>query len=255
MNGTPTSNDDTLSRAVVHLTLFFHKESIATGTGIICFQKGRYFLVTALHNLSGREPESNLPKDKNGYVPNSVEMEGFSFKHTESLYDGENYPQSDKAAYCGHPDGSKIDVAVLPLNINQCACCLDQSYMSGTNTMAVFVSQTCFIVGFPEGLVHRDLDGISPIWKTGHIASEPHRDFNGEPIVLVDATTRPGLSGAPVFVRHTAASHYHFLSRLVGIYVGRYRAVTGKEQEDDIAIGRVFKPKIISEILRHHQLI
>ena len=48
------------------------------------------------------------------------------------------------------------------------------------------------IIGFPLGM-----SGPSrmAIWKTGHIATEPDVDYNGEPFFIIDATTRQGMSG------------------------------------------------------------
>src|SRR5258708_9345682 len=81
------------------------------------------------------------------------------------------------------------------------------------------VTQTCFLIGFPLGLVDRTTPvHVLPIYKTAHIASEPHLDFQGRPIVIIDGTTRRGMSGSPVVVsRENYGSHPN---HLVGIYTG-----------------------------------
>lgn len=61
-------------------------------------------------------------------------------------------------------------------------------------------------------------------------------------IVIVDATTRPGMSGAPVFVRLLTMTGAPFQARLVGIYTGRVGMKNG-----DSALGKVFKPRVINE--------
>jgi hypothetical protein len=87
------------------------------------------------------------------------------------------------------------------------------------------------------------------LWKTGHIASEPESDFMGKPVVIVDATTRPGMSGSPVIVREFAIDGIHVASnRFVGIYTGRIGLNDGR----DSALGEVFKPKVIHEIMKAH---
>ena len=52
------------------------------------------------------------------------------------------------------------------------------------------------LLGYPYGFY--DKKHLLPIWKTGHIASEPDVDFEGEPTFLVDVSAFPGMSGSPV---------------------------------------------------------
>jgi hypothetical protein len=62
------------------------------------------------------------------------------------------------------------------------------------------VSQSCVIIGFPDGLIDTTHPTLPlPVWKTGHIASEPESDFKGQPIILIDGFTRPGQSGGACF--------------------------------------------------------
>jgi hypothetical protein len=114
----------------------------------------------------------------------------------------------------------------------------------------VYVTQQCFIVGFPEKLVDRtDPNFPRPIFKTAHIAFDPRTDHLGEPVVLVDAMTRQGQSGSPVFASEMDYRGLSISNCLVGIYSGRYVSYsdTGEELEY-VTIGRVFKPKVIVEI-------
>lgn len=52
------------------------------------------------------------------------------------------------------------------------------------------------LLGYPYGFY--DTKNFLPIWKTGHVASEPDVDFEGRPAFLVDVSAFPGMSGAPV---------------------------------------------------------
>src|SRR5262249_18287059 len=52
------------------------------------------------------------------------------------------------------------------------------------------------LLGYPYNFYDRK--DLLPIWKTGHVASEPDVDFNGEPTFLVDVSAFPGMSGSPV---------------------------------------------------------
>jgi hypothetical protein len=78
---------------------------------------------------------------------------------------------------------------------------------------------------------------------TANIASEPYVDFQGKPVVVIDATMRPGMSGSPVVVQEPHYGSYRH--RLLGIYTGRFPRL---EKGDDPALGIVYKPKVIQEI-------
>ena len=52
------------------------------------------------------------------------------------------------------------------------------------------------LLGYPYGFF--DTRNFLPVWKTGHLATEPSVDFQGEPVFLVDVSAFPGMSGAPV---------------------------------------------------------
>lgn len=52
------------------------------------------------------------------------------------------------------------------------------------------------LLGYPYGFY--DTTNYLPVWKTGHVASEPDVDFDGRPLFLVDVSAFPGMSGSPV---------------------------------------------------------
>ncbi len=58
------------------------------------------------------------------------------------------------------------------------------------------------IVGFPFGSGAGD--GL-PVWKTGTVASDMFVNFQGRPMFLVDTTSRPGMSGSPVYAVRSGA--------------------------------------------------
>ena len=251
----PASKIDPFSRAVVHLTLEFNGTNLGTGSGVIAklpysasgpsekFQ-GALFLVTALHDFTGRKPDGRI---KNRSVPCRIRylLRDFILSNGFHLYAPQNDPNGDVPLFWVHPVGPGIDVSILPLSgVSNYAGTLDHSFFDvreNESSMSLFVSQTCLIIGFPEGLIDRPReDLILPVWKVGHIASEPAFFFNKEPVILIDATTRPGMSGAPVFV--TNSRRYELRNRLVGIYAGRTSELSD--------IGRVFIPSIFPEIFK-----
>ena len=200
---------DPLSRSVVYLTLSFRNEEQGVraemGTATGRYHKGKNYLVTALHVLSGKEPDGTY-KDPRNWQPNYLRAQGFFTDFECALYEGENRPFYDDPLFWSHPAGPEIDVTVLPLGSSLPAeCILDESFFDERKNVAsvnIYAMHRCHIVGFPEGLVDlSDPDVPLPVYKTGHIASEPLTDFNGKPVVLIDGLTRPGQYGAPVFVQ------------------------------------------------------
>ena len=249
----PLNEINPFSRAVVHLTMYFKAEStiqeLATGTGFIYRIDHRYVLVTARHNLTGRYPDANQTISKTGGVPNEVFIEGYYYRATIPLYAGANDPNDPHdcpAVFRQHPSDPTMDIAVLPFTSPNEWATLDASFFSERQYIKLAVTQTCFVVGYPYGLVDRpDPYHVLPIYKTANIASEPYIDFQGKPIVVIDVTTRPGMSGSPVIVQEP---HFGMTrNRLLGIYTGRF---PGLKEGDDSALGIVYNRRAIQEVLK-----
>ena len=118
------------------------------------------------------------------------------------------------------------------------------------NDIAAPPSQTVSIIGFPYNNVSV---GKFPIWKTGHIASDVDLNYSDKPIFLIDATTKPGMSGSPVILKAVGiplTSKGFVLGgpteRFMGIYSGRI-------QDEDLVemsnLGQVWKPEIIDQLI------
>jgi hypothetical protein len=262
----PLAAINPFSRAVVHLTMYFNDpgssvhnpQELSIGTGFIRKITGRYFLITAQHNLTGRHPDTGKPiSETTGAIPNEVFVEAFFTSVSIPLYAGANNPyDSDNcpARFWLHPSDATIDVAILPLPTqNDWPAAWDESFFDETQNQMFIkleVTQTCFVIGFPLGLVDRqDPNHVLPVYKTANIASEPYLDFQRRPIVVIDATTRPGMSGSPVFVQQ---AHYgSHRNRFVGIYTGRFPRLA---EGDDSALGIVYKPRVIREIFANKNL-
>jgi hypothetical protein len=255
MNG---SNDLTqahsFTRSAVLLTMGYEGTELATGSGVIArYIDGHRYLITARHNLSGRRPGSDIPISNNGGVPNQLRVEGCNLDFAANLYNGENDPNSDTPLYATHAGGSAIDVTVFRVPAEtRVDYPLDQSFLMPryNSELPLYVGQTCYVLGFPEGLIHRPFEKATfPIWKTGNIASEPLFDFDGQPKLLVDATTRRGMSGAMVVVSEKNRN------RFVGIYSGRYKQAESRDIPDPnpyftAELGWVFRSEVVSELIQ-----
>ena len=163
-----------------------------------------------MHNLTGRAPDGSC-KHRSGALPNRVKIEGYWTLNEHNLYADGNDLTANQPLYWIHPSGPETDVGILPLGFGaKIKACLDESFFDesqNAGSVKLYAMQLCHIVGFPEGLVDRsDPKEPLPVYKSGYIASEPETDFQGKAIILIDAVTRPGQSGSPVFVGATATA-------------------------------------------------
>jgi hypothetical protein len=258
----PIAALDPLSHATVHVTMYFKvpdsaisdRQCLGTATGFIREVRGQSFLITARHNLTGRHPKTKKLISDTGGIPNEIDLNGFNLQASLQLYGPPNDPNDldhCPRLFYEHPTDPTIDVAVIPFTPpSDLHFAWNEFFFDEVQNQASIdlrVTQTCFVIGFPLGLVDNLTipAHVLPIYKTANIASEPHLDFRGRPIVIIDVTTRGGMSGSPVIVRQEYFGSRRY--RLVGIYTGRFPAV---ETGEDPALGIVFKPKVIREIFR-----
>ncbi len=96
-----------------------------------------------------------------------------------------------------HPQGRNIDVVALPISANPNITIYPFDLALADEDIRPAPALPVSIIGYPFGLATA---GAWPIWKTGHIASDPDLDYDGRPAFLIDATTRGGMSGSPVIL-------------------------------------------------------
>jgi hypothetical protein len=98
-----------------------------------------------------------------------------------------------------------------------------------------------------------------PIWRRATVASSPHFGWEGQKQFLVDCASKQGMSGAPAFFYNLKGSIQLGGTQLMmnspitvfhGIYVGRI----GGTSEFEAQIGRVWKRKVIDEIIDNEQV-
>ncbi len=226
-------------------------QMVGTATGFVVRKGDKHYLITCRHVVSGRDQVTNEPLHPDGLIPN-----GLAILHNkkgrlgewrwvrESLYE----PETRSGRWIEHPTkGPQVDVVALPLT-NLSGVELYPLNLELRNT-SVYLQPTDMvsIVGFPFG---ETAGGGLAIWKTGTIASDLDIDYGGKPVFLIDATTRPAMSGSPVYARRTGAflgldlkakvpTRGH-VDRFLGVYAGRIH----REAE----VGRVWKAEVLLEI-------
>ena len=227
-------------------------------------------LVTNKHVVTGRPPGEDAPSRGD-----SIEFEVRQAGHDPGRVLSAIYPlytTEARPTWLTTPSNPSADVAVVPLplgpvNFEVPPYCLSLSWVD--YDIGPYPGEPVSVVGYP--LAWRDRANRMPLWKTGHIASEPEQDFDGQPRFLIDITGRRGMSGSPVIAGH---KDLYFTKgqlpkmggsgALLGVYASnalrfddadpaaetaRDTGVSGQEL-DRPELGFVWKGALLSEIVR-----
>lgn len=169
-------------------------ESIGTGF-LLTHQVGedvyKVYLISNKHVLAGAASIAiTFTKSKDGEadVGNAVRL-----------------PIANVAAnVVGHPDPD-VDIAILTCT-NLFNLLPNQLYFKAASydMLATFdepelsVAENVYFVGYPDN--RYDIANNLPLIRMGLIASHPKYDFNGKPVLIIDAQVFPGSSGSPVYI-------------------------------------------------------
>jgi hypothetical protein len=242
---------DPLSLRPLYLIQINGNEPLGTATGFILENEKNYYLITNWHVVSGRHPHTNQVLDSKGRTPDALliwhhgKTLGTWIRKRENLINDKG-----EKLWLEHINGRSVDIAALPLvTVSEDIQVYPLNLALAGVNMIPEVAMPVSIIGFPIGLTSA---GFFPIWKTGHIASEPNLDYHNQPLFLIDATTRGGMSGSPVFLRLTGGykkrdgstimSSSGYRTLFLGVYSGRLPG--------DSEIGEVWRPRLIDEIIK-----
>jgi len=268
---------DPMNFAVVPITALLGDMCLSKATGF--FYTGEVngesstWLVTNWHVLSGRSAEAPyhalhhklalpdalefplLIRPDNSEIGATGEL---AFQNQRvSLFYG-----TGQAKWYQHQEQAAFDVGVIRLPIDR-----GRFHLNGINEVAlqydmeVTVGSQVFVLGYPLGFKHF---ATTPTWKRGSIASEPiYETPETRNRVVIDATTRSGMSGAPVVMREKT----HYLSesgiivqhpnatRFIGVYASRPKIVGFEEHQHEsdrrAEVGYFYKSGSVDEIIRH----
>jgi hypothetical protein len=237
---------------------------LGVATGFIVRRRDVPFLVTNLHVVSGRHPDTGeqicqpLPPDFISIYHHVTEQmragHGVWTVRTERLVDDSiaplwhDHPAKDLRRF-PYPEtwGERVvDVAVVQLSDVSEVELYTVELPDSEPDVLIRPGLPVHIVGFPFG---HTAEGYFPLWKTGHIASDFDAPANGR-VFFVDASTRTGMSGSPVVFRPLGP----YLSKtgevLVGdgsksVFLGIYSGRVHPESD----IGIVWRTSVIAEVL------
>lgn len=214
------------------------EQMLASATGFLV-KGSRHYLVTNRHNVRGENNSSG--KLLGGVRPTFLVATNFVGVRLEfDLY-------QDTVALTGQMwfedavHGGEVDLAILPINdfttgLNPLV--LDQlsvDFVGPAQDVHLAPTEIVSVIGFPHGNV---LPDYKPIWVTGFLASEVDDNYKGLPAFLIDARTKKGQSGSPVYAFRSGsfrsskmlAAYLPDQSWFLGIYSGR---VKEKVKESD----------------------
>ncbi len=222
--------------------------------------EGHYYLMTNWHVLSGLHAETQQPLDEHGAIPDRLEVVLHQATQLGAWWHGkiDLRDNQGRPIWFEHPTHRhKVDVVALEVEQDQGCAFFPINRVEFTKNLRVAVAQDVFIVGFPRGITG---GGQLPIWKKGSIASEPNVNLDGLPKMLIDATTREGLSGAPVIVQYVglhkndpksptlASDDWIGMGRkFLGVYSGRIGLAS---DQFEAQLGIVWKAPVIEEVIR-----
>jgi hypothetical protein len=229
------------------------------GTGFFVEVGEAIWLVTAGHNVTGRHADSGDPVSPwdYGLVPQRAEI-AFLFAHSlggNRLIRTEErslalFDDDGSSAWRYHPDGLRHDVVAIRvegLPADTMNRPVNDPTIDVLRDFPVDAGEDAFILGYPL-VGERRL----PLWKRATVATELSIDRT---FFHVDSATRPGLSGGPVFARHSGylgdsvdpdRSGWGVFYRFVGVYSGR---VLHSDAEFQAQVGRVFKSETIDAVI------
>jgi hypothetical protein len=226
------------------------------------------FLVTNYHVVTGHAP--NEPKPRAG--------DRIHFALHKDANDLENFSEFELPLYDVHGDPiwassdlyPNADVVLVPLPARMLPLFVfTEAHTRGD--IKIRPTSGATLLGYPYGFFDRT--HLLPIWKTGHVASEPDVDFEGQRAFLVDVSAFPGMSGSPVLAVATGIYESEDgmmrsgrVLKLLGIFSSMtVRPVTTNPAsagasdvpptttEVSLQLGYVWKAALIAEIARSYR--
>ncbi|WP_446924780.1 hypothetical protein [Klebsiella pneumoniae] len=274
-----------LSSAIVHLTMRFNDQTLSTGSGVFYKRADQYYVVTAWHNVSGRNTESMECLDqKYRAVPNNIII---SFKsHRQDFMIAENIMlplyDDNNALYYIHPDNwPRVDVVAIPFDVNEthtsvmCAgydkVDFKRSLFDNDGNLIIraiqqylvddalakrwmnsaSVTDEVFIPGYPHNITDQF---YNPVWKRATIATNPALQWQNARKFLIDSASSSGMSGASVFYYNnegdvSICGHHINIGRVAAIHAGIYVGRVGVTDKADPQVGIVWHTSVINEII------
>jgi hypothetical protein len=218
------------------------------------------FLVTNYHVVTGHSPGSTLPRqgDRVVFYLHKDQNEPSDVKQVVlPLYSTAGAPLWEQSTE--HLDA---DVVLLPLPKAAFEGIAMFVFIDDHTRTDIRIRPTsgATLVGYPYGF--SDTTNRLPVWKTGHVASEPQVDFQGKPAFLVDVSAFPGMSGSPVlavangvYEDEREVMRSGRVVRLLGVFSAMpvMRSQTPGQGDISLQLGYVWKASLIADLARAYR--
>jgi hypothetical protein len=236
-----------------------NRERSSFGTAFFWKHNDASFAITNFHNLSGLNP---LTLDRIGsFIPTKIELEARVVANDQSPPMVRSrlatfaIELEEGVSWKAHPTAG-TDLAAVPISVGEMLP-FELQHLNDCdleNDWQPWIGDDCFICGFPEGI--KGPDG-TPIWKRASIATQPTLSWNDQPMLLVDTTGNPGLSGSPVIARGSGVlkqqpSEKRSGSNVIGTWYSVLGVYSGRLSKEGVEsqLGRVSKAELIDEMLQ-----
>jgi len=127
------------SHSVVHLIIRKDKIKLAVGTGVLYLKDNQSYIITAWHNISGRNTETLKLLSKKVAIPNNfiasidVQIKQADFVGFIRISIRIPLIENNKTTYFIHPQGyPKVDVVAIPVDLQK-EYIMEGSLASGAN--------------------------------------------------------------------------------------------------------------------------
>jgi len=239
-----------VSTTSLSLKILNDETSIGTATGFILEKGNKHYLVTNRHVVLACGLDSRAENVGGWICANKLAIlhyqtsnQGMSWRWVvEDIVDAHGRP-----LWLEHPTlKGKADLIALPLVHTENVQFHPINLELRKTDLVVSPGDPVSIVGFPYGMA--ETAGL-PIWKAGTVASDPDVNFNERPMFIVDTTSRPGMSGSPVYAVRTgayrsAAGELQMATNGVATkFLGVY-----SEQNVNAELGGVWKAEVVVAI-------
>ncbi len=246
--------------------LFDHDRQVSQGTGFFYGVKNlsgvidTVFLVTNYHVVTGHSPGMPLRPDGDRIVfylhlnrnePSQVKQVALP------LYSDAGTPLWEQSLE--HPEADVVLLAMPPKTFAGIAMYVfTEEHV--TSDIKIRPTSSATLLGYPFGF--SDTTNQLPVWKTGHVASEPQVDFQDTPAFLVDVSAFPGMSGCPVlavangvYEDETEVMRTGRVVRLLGVFSGMpvMHSDTPGQADTSLQLGYVWKAALIVELARGYR--
>lgn len=243
---------DEFSCIPVQIMQMKKESTLGRATGFYVDIKNRLFLVTNWHVVTASNPLTG--KLQNGYSSKPSQLKVYN--HSEMFFGKWEemilplYDDKGNKLWIEHPRGEEVDVVAIEVSqLKTNFRCTPVNKSVVYEEMVPRPGMPVFVVGFPLGMTNPP---SFPIWKTGHIATDPDLDYQNKPRFLIDATTRGGMSGSPVFLRLSSGFEIgNGAIKLSGLPTNKFLGIYSGRVNSDIELGFIWKPQAISEVLRN----